>query len=231
MAFFVITSKVPNSELGSISSVSEIKQLKEVDISELREWSKDDIKAEKYEKILREINLSLKKEGRFLIFVYDYLDKQLSFEDNLRGRLVEALLKLWYGNLNLFSNIRAKIFLRKDIFDKEIGQNFTDKSKLNNYTQEIQWDDAQLLNMVWKRVLERDYEATITFLRQALGDFNLSVLFETLGYMPSFTEEHHRLILEHPLGKRMGANNKAFLSIGLFSTWQILISTFIQEVF
>jgi AAA domain len=187
----------------------QLKSLKDIDISELREWAKDDLKAEKFEKILREINNVLKKENKFLIFVYDYIDKQLSSEDNLRGRLVEALLKLWYGYINSFSNMRSKIFLRRDIYEREIGQNFTDKSKLNNYTQEIEWDNTQLLNMVWKRVIQQNPDATTTFFRQVLTDISIPY-DEVLGYVPNFNEEQHRMILENLLGKRMGANNKAF---------------------
>jgi AAA domain len=206
---YLLLRVMPVSEDLNTNIGDQLKMLKEIDISELREWAKDDLKAEKYEKILREINNFLKKENKFLIFVYDYIDKQLSSEDNLRGRLVEALLKLWYGYINSFSNMRSKIFLRRDIYDREISQNFTDKSKLNNYTQEIEWDNAQLLNMVWKRVIEQNPNATIAFFRQALSDIHIPH-DETLGYVPSFNEEQHRTILDNLLGKRMGANNKAF---------------------
>ena len=204
---FLLLRFMPINEINA-EIQAQLQPLKAIDISELREWAKDDSKAEQYEKILRGINNHLKSENKFLIFVYDYIDKQLSTEDNLRGRLVEALLKLWYGYLNSLSNIRSKIFLRHDIYDREIGQNFTDKSKLNNYIQEIEWDNVQLLNMVWKRVIQRNQEATQTFFRQALSDFNIPN-DPILGYIPHFNEEQHRLILEQLLGKRMGASNKA----------------------
>ena len=99
--------------------------------------------------ILKEFNQNLKTKGATYIFVYDHLDAVLPSEGDLRGKLASALLSLFYDNINTLSHIKAKIFLRNDIFDREV-KNITDKVKVQNYSVKIQWEYNQLLNIIWK---------------------------------------------------------------------------------
>lgn len=175
--------------------------------SELKDLAKDDLLSEKLEEYLQETNSKLKKNSQYLTVVYDYLDRKLTDEDNLRGRLVGALLSLWYEYHNRFSNLKTKIFLREDIYDREIPSGVTDKVKLDNFRQNIEWEQTQLLNLVWKRVIEQN-AGVVDALFNEVG---LTVTNTSgLGFIPQFNEEQHSLLLEKLFGKRMGSNNKAF---------------------
>lgn len=173
----------------------------------LQSFAKDSSKSELVEEYIQRFNNSLQKENRYISIVYDYLDRKLNEENNLRGRLVGALLSLWYEYHNRFSFIKAKIFLRKDIYDREIPSGITDKVKLDNFKQDIDWNQIQLLNLVWKRIIEQDPITTINFLSQ--NDCKIAEIVG-LGYVPQLNEEQHSLLLEKIFGKRMGSNNKAF---------------------
>lgn len=168
----------------------------------------DDNLAEDLEEFLKQANANLVSQNKYLIVVYDYLDRLLSEEANLRGRLVGALLGLWYEYQNRFSNLRSKVFLRKDIYDREIPTGLTDKVKLDNFKQEIEWDQSQLLNLVWKRVLEQDSDTVSKFIKSSIPSEIEHA--EGLGFIPAFSADQHTKILESLFGKRMGGNNKAF---------------------
>lgn len=177
-------------------------------ISTFRTLAIDDTLAEELEEFLNLANKFLITQNKYIIVVYDYLDRLLTEEANLRGRLVGALLGLWYEYQNRFSNLRSKIFLRKDIYDREIPTGLTDKVKLDNFKQEIEWDQSQLLNLVWKRVLEQDPTTVTKFIKSSIA----TEIEENdgLGFVPSFSVEQHTKLLEGLFGKRMGGNNKAF---------------------
>lgn len=49
-----------------------------------------------------------------------------------RSKLVSTLIDMWYGYESTVRNIRSKIFLRRDIYDREVV--VADKVKLKNYS-------------------------------------------------------------------------------------------------
>ena len=185
------------------------KSIKTAKFSAIRDLAQSSTLGEELEEYLSEINTQLAKEGKFITVIYDYLDYLLTEENNLRGRLVAALLRLWYEYQSRFPNLRTKIFLRKDIYDREIPSGMTDKVKLDNFKQEIQWELPQLLSMVWKRVIERAPEDGLLFIEEAIGVSDIPNE-ANLGFIPNFSQEQHARLLEHVFGKRMGSNNKAF---------------------
>ncbi|TAE37324.1 MAG: ParA family protein [Runella slithyformis] len=177
-------------------------------LPKLKTLAMDNSIGERIEEYLQDINNKLRQEGRYLSVIYDYLDRKLTDENNLRGRLVGALLSLWYEYHNRFSNIKTKIFLREDIYDREIPSGVTDKVKLDNFKQNIDWNQIQLLDMVWKRIIEQDEtKSVIQFLQK--NDCEIQRI-DGLGYVPLLNEDQHTKLLEKLFGKRMGSNNKAF---------------------
>lgn len=186
---------IPDSDLkteiinGRISSIRRLAQRENIgeDLSEL----------------LGDINETLKEKDEILIIVYDHLDAVLSDENELRGKLVSALLTFYYDNLHRLSNIKAKIFLREDIFNREVKY-ITDKVKILNYSVKIKWEYNQLLNIIWKRIYEQN---------KSLFIFG-GLKFEErpiLGSIPNLSHESdHKAILEKILGKTMGGNNKTY---------------------
>jgi hypothetical protein len=180
----------------------------EASFLELRLLAQDYSLSEKLEDYLAQVNKHLASASKYITIIYDYLDSLLTEEGNLRGDLVAALLGLWYEYQNRFSNLRTKIFLRKDIYEREIRTGLTDKVKLNNFRQEIEWNLPQLLNMIWKRILERDPDNGRNFVIPVLDGSSLQEE-PILGIIPNFSQEQHTKLLELLFGSRMGGSNKA----------------------
>ncbi|MFM9952107.1 MAG: P-loop ATPase, Sll1717 family [Saprospiraceae bacterium] len=153
------------------------------------------------------LNDSLSQNNRIVTVVYDYLDVLISEQNKLRGRLISALLEVWRDAYNRYQNIRTKIFLRKDIFEREV--NLTDKVKFNNHKAEITWEYDQLLNVVWKRIWHSNLTHG-TLMEEWFDEIPHTDLGETLGFLPGALEQDNREILKKLLGEYMGGNNKAF---------------------
>ncbi len=153
-----------------------------------------------------DLDLAGRKEQVFM--VYDYLDSEISTESKFRGRVVGALLALWHDLTERFRCIRAKVFLRKDIFEREVGEGVTDKVKLMNFAVTLEWSYEQLLNLVWKRWVARSEEVRQQFFGRLENAFD--ELHETqFGPLPKLNEEQSGMVLARLLGEKMGANNQA----------------------
>lgn len=99
---------------------------------------------------LKALELKFIQDGEIKVLIYDYLDKLIAEDNGKRGEIIGSLLDVWRDIHVRYNNIRSKIFLRKDIFTREV--NLTDKVKLDNHKVEITWEYDQLLNVVWKRM-------------------------------------------------------------------------------
>ena len=70
----------------------------------------------------------LKRENRIITIIYDALDRIVAPKD--RAKFNSALIDIWYRHESTMKNIRSKIFLRQDIYDREVD--VADKVKLKN---------------------------------------------------------------------------------------------------
>ncbi|PXW13631.1 AAA domain-containing protein [Chryseobacterium sp. CBTAP 102] len=178
-------------------------RIKEAKIINLKDIVKEPNIGELLIDILDDVNRNLIQSKKTYIIVYDYLDAGLPDVNDLRGRLVSSLVSFYYDYINRFSNIKSKIFLRSDIFDREVS-GLTDKVKISNYSQKIEWQYDQLLNVVWKRIYEQNKHSDL------FTDFQIEQN-EILGSIPNLTTEtEHKKILDKIFGKNMGGNNKAY---------------------
>lgn len=159
--------------------------------------------------LLNELDLVIKNENRVLIITYDALDFALN--RSYRGKMIAALIDLWFENMSRFTNLKSKIFLREDIFKFEVKEGITDKVKLNNYTANLGWSYDHLLAMVWKRVIEYN-ENSAEFIKKILNSNGLSISEDDsiIGYVPMPYEEYNKLILKNIIGEKMGKGNKAY---------------------
>lgn len=96
---------------------------------------------------LDRIERILEEEGRYLFAVYDHLDRIGTFDRRTRGRYGSGLLALWLSLSNRYSHLRAKIFLREDLFEDAI-QSFPDATKMRPRSVSIEWDVAALYRVV-----------------------------------------------------------------------------------
>lgn len=158
--------------------------------------------------ILKEVDRKYTDIGKYVTVIYDALDRIVSPVS--RRRFLSELVDIWYKNMSSLTSIRCKIFLREDIFEREI--NVADKVKLRNYSSSIKWEYDQLFAMVWKRVLSQSEEIRNWYTKSA--GYEIATVLETagqtgLGYIPKADEQINKNLLAAIIGAKMGSGNKA----------------------
>ena len=151
---------------------------------------------------LRKIDDLYVSQNKVVTIIYDALDRVVAPKD--RPRFVSALVDMWYMNESIMQNIRSKIFLRKDIYDREV--NVPDKVKLKNYSTTIGWEYDQLFAMIWKRAISKSQKMKVLVERITMKGFTESA---GLGIIPRVAEKENRDILAALIGVKMGSGNKA----------------------
>jgi MinD-like ATPase involved in chromosome partitioning or flagellar assembly len=159
--------------------------------------------------ILHNLDQKLEENDKLIIITYDYLDVTLT--KKYRGDMIAALISLWFENIPRLDRIKAKIFLREDIFKFEVKDGVTDKAKLNNYTANIGWTYEYLLAMVWKRIVENSRNLAGVFERSLSKEgYSLPKYDEYIGFVPLPNSITNKIILKKLIGEKMGKGNKAY---------------------
>ena len=158
--------------------------------------------------ILKRIDKKYCSDKKYVTIIYDALDRIVSTTS--RGRFLSELVDIWYKNMSSLPRIRCKIFLREDIFDREID--VADKVKLRNYSSSIKWEYDQLFAMVWKRVLGQNKEIRDWYFKSAGYSAVEASDWESqtgLGYIPKADAQINKNLLTVIIGAKMGSGNKA----------------------
>lgn len=152
--------------------------------------------------LLKRINQKLLEKNTVVTIIYDALDRVVPSRE--RSRLVSALIDMWYRFEGSVQNVRSKIFLRQDIYDREVE--VADKVKLKNYSVILGWEYDQLFAMVWKRVINRSDEV-----KKFFNEIAPRTLLEHdgLGSIPIIGEDENRNLLTALTGATMGGAKKA----------------------
>lgn len=175
--------------------------------SKIRELALDRVLTEKIENHFKLLDQFLKENDLKLTIVYDALDVLLG--KDYRGKMISALIALWYEYLPRYKNIRVKIFLRDDIFEKEV-RDIADKVKLRNYSERINWTYDELLAMVWKRMLQNSGEIAQIF-KDLINNLGMILKNEdNLGYIPRADQDINKALIKFLIGERMGSGKAAF---------------------
>ncbi len=154
--------------------------------------------------------------GRTVVVAYDYLDKIGSQETpgaqatRVRERFASTLLALWLSLSNRYRHLRAKVFIREDLFSASRRAS-ADASKLLSRSVSLQWDTQALYRMLIRRVANGSDE-----LREWLVTGHNRIPVEEdrrLGWMPpeNLPEEgrvSQKAFVEHLAGKQMGKGVK-----------------------
>lgn len=82
-------------------------------------------------------------DKRTLFATYDHLDRLGQHDRGIRGRFVATLLSMWLSLSNRYKKLRAKIFLRDDLFDAA-ERSFADASKLRPRSVSLEWSVEDL---------------------------------------------------------------------------------------
>ena len=147
----------------------------------------------------------LRQEDRWLFVGYDELDTLGGFDWDLMARLVRGLVAFWSDYSRRWQRIRAKIFLRSDLFHRHAGLGTADFAKLAANRAELNWSDSAILGMLVKRIANTS-ERLAEYCRGARISFGQN---ETLGLLPRIEKpENAHPLLERFAGTYMGAGRK-----------------------
>ena len=153
----------------------------------------------------------LEKAGRILFVGYDDLDLLVTN----KGRAASTLIGFWATRSRRWNGIRAKLFMRSDIYRRFGVEGGPDLAKISANRVELNWSDESLLGLLAKRILNTDVEIW----RKAFG-LKRSQLHpdSELGLsLSSETTEVLRSVVHGLLGPYMGAGPKK----GATQTWII----------
>lgn len=164
---------------------------------------------ERWESFLDRVDEILHQRQIQIYLTYDELDKICSIYDDLFA-YIRSLLSFWYTHNNRYTNIKAKIFLRTDLYNAKALQ-FVDSSKMRAYQLELQWDTLSLYRMLTKRMANTDTDEIVCYLNSIPG-LLLPETKKDLGYLPGDSEEAFQLLIEKMIGKYMGKTPKRGLS-------------------
>jgi len=98
-------------------------------------------------------NLLIKKRKRVWLML-DRLDSVFEGKDVLEENAIRGLFKA-YLDMRKYQNIREKIFLRTDIWDKITKKGFREASHIIR-TINIAWTEQSILNLIIKRFIENE---------------------------------------------------------------------------
>ena len=119
--------------------------------------------------------------------------------------MVRGLVSFWSDYSRRWRRIRAKIFLRSDLFRRHAGMGTADFAKLAANRAILDWSDSAILGMLVKRIANTSDELA-SYCQGARVPFEED---ETLGLVPNIQapDVAHRL-LERMVGEYMGSDKK-----------------------
>ena len=154
---------------------------------------------------LDELEERLQREDSRIYVGYDELDTLGGFDWTLMARMVRGLMAFWSDYSRRWRRIRAKVFLRSDLFRRHAGMGTADFAKLAANRAELVWSDAALLAMLVKRIANTS-GGLAAYCRGARIRFSEH---QVLGLIPEIREARTAYpLLERLSGEFMGAGKK-----------------------
>lgn len=178
--------------------------------SEVSKWWKIlDVQREQWESFLDKADDYLRKKDIQIFLVYDELDRICSNYADL-FLYIRGLLDFWYQHNSRLTNIKAKIFLRSDLYNSKALQ-FVDASKMRAYQLTLSWDTVSLYRLLVKRMANAGVSELTAYLLDVSG-LLIQAKDSELGYMPSALEEAYQGLIDKMIGKYMGKTPKRGIS-------------------
>ena len=154
---------------------------------------------------LDELEERLQREDSRIYAGYDELDTLGGFDWVLMERMVRGLVAFWSDYSRRWRRIRAKVFLRSDLFRRHAGMGTADFAKLAANRAELAWSETSLLAMLVKRMANTS-DGLAGYCRGAGIRFDEQAV---LGLIPEIKEARSAYrLLERLSGEFMGAGKK-----------------------
>lgn len=161
---------------------------------------------------LDRLDARLESQNRFVFVTYDELDTLGAGEWKLIEAGVRGLVAFWAAYARRWRRIRAKLFLRTDLYDRHAKAGGADLAKLAAGRVDLVWNDRDLYGLLLKRLANADELADYVKAVKGIGWDN----DEALGRIPRLrTWQDARPVAERMVGVYMGANQKK----GLVYRW------------
>jgi hypothetical protein len=149
----------------------------------------------------------LVKRGEYVFIGYDELDTLGASDWTAMGTAIRGLVAFWARYSRRWERIRAKVFLRTDLFQRYATEGGADLAKLAANRVELVWSDRNLYAMLLKRIANSSDR-----LFKYVKETRTRVEFRSdpaLGQVPDFAESVDiRPIVERLVGPYMGATFK-----------------------
>ncbi|MCL4821146.1 MAG: hypothetical protein KJ067_18575 [Vicinamibacteria bacterium] len=163
---------------------------------------------------LDELDRRLDRANRFVFVTYDELDTLGGGDWDLIEAGVRGLIGFWATYARRWRRLRAKIFLRSDLYDRHAIAGGADLAKLAAGRVELAWSDRDLYGVLLKRLGNVDAELG-AFVRQRASAWKLDPV---LGYVPQLGKAADaEPVIQRVAGRFMGANEKK----GLVLRWVV----------
>lgn len=162
------------------------------------------------------LDARLQEQGKWIFVGYDELDTVAGFDWPAMSLSVQGLVAFWASYARRWKRLRAKIFLRSDLFRRHANLGGGDLSKLAGNRAEVTWNDRTIWSMLIKRVANTQPEL-LDFCRKARVRFTGETAGK-LGWIPILgAVEDARPFVERLASPYMGANVKK----GHTFTWML----------
>jgi hypothetical protein len=152
---------------------------------------------------------TLEAKGQVCFVGFDELDLLVS----RNGRAASTLVGFWASRWRRWKGIRAKLFVRSDIYRRFVLEGGADLAKISANRFELKWSDESLLAMLVKRILNSDF----TVWPKALGLRKRDLAEHSVLGLSLQSEELQDLhrVIHAIVGRYMGAGPKK----GATETW------------
>lgn len=163
---------------------------------------------------LDRLDETLEREQRFVFVTYDELDTLGAGDWELMESSIRGLVAFWAAYARRWRRIRAKIFLRTDLYDRNATVGGADLAKLAAGRVEISWGDRDLYGMLLKRMANIN-DDVFQYLEGSKSKLQWS-RDAALGRIPLLASwRDARPVVERMVGPHMGADRKK----GLVYRW------------
>ncbi|MDQ1351953.1 MAG: hypothetical protein QG657_2259 [Acidobacteriota bacterium] len=156
---------------------------------------------------LDSLDEKLEKEDSWIFIGYDELDRLGGSNWDAMTWAVRGLIDFWSSYSRRWRRIRAKIFLRSDLFRRHSSMGGAELAKLAANRVELTWSDKNLFSMLIKRIANTS-DDLYNYCKSAKIPFKKDK-DPIFGYIPDLSDaEDARPFIERIIGKYMGAGNR-----------------------
>lgn len=157
-----------------------------------------------------DVDRMLQQTEQTIVVTYDHLDRIGRFDVAVREHYAGTLLALWMSLASRYRRIRAKIFLREDLFEAA-QRAFPDASKLAARSISLHWDVESLYRVLIRHMAELS-EGLRDWLQRGGKKIPLS-FDDVLGWspppvLPESGRASQKAFVDHLAGELMGKGIK-----------------------